>query len=96
MSEGSDKNGGWPRFNGTYKDYPAFRRKWNSYEKHHHQVTPQMELVQMFRENCISKELAYRIRRSGDDDGGLGRAGYAPQQPHAIHPGPDAGSSSIS
>ena len=62
MSEGSDKNGGWPRFNGTYKDYPAFRRKWNSYEKHHHQVTPQMELVQMFRENCISKELAYRIR----------------------------------
>ncbi len=24
MSEGSDKNGGWPWFNGTYKDYPAF------------------------------------------------------------------------
>ncbi len=48
MSEGSGKNGGWPRFNGTYKDYPAFQRKWNSYEKHHHQLTPQMELVQLF------------------------------------------------
>ena len=55
MSEGSGKNGGWPRFNGIYKDYPAFRRKWNSYEKHHHQLTPQMELVQMFERIALAR-----------------------------------------
>ncbi len=58
MSGGSDKNGGWPWFNGTCKDYPAFWRKWNSYEKRHHQLTPQTELVRLFREKCMSKEIA--------------------------------------
>jgi hypothetical protein len=58
MSEGSGKNGGWPWFNGTCKDYPAFWRKWSSYEKRHHQLTPQTELVRLFREKCMSKEIA--------------------------------------
>jgi hypothetical protein len=62
MSERSGKNGGLPWFNGTYRDYPAFWRKWSSYEKRHHQLTPQMELVQLFRENCMSKEIAHYIR----------------------------------
>jgi hypothetical protein len=54
---------GLPCFDGTFKNYPAFRRKWNSYERRHHQLTPQMELVQLFQENCVSKEIAHRIRR---------------------------------
>ena len=57
-SEGSDKNGGWPWFNGTCKDYPAFWRRWSSYEECYHQLTPQTELVRLFREKCMSKEIA--------------------------------------
>jgi hypothetical protein len=48
MSERSGKKGGWPWFNGMYKDYPVFWRKWSSYKKRHHQLTPQDELVQIF------------------------------------------------
>jgi hypothetical protein len=54
---------GLPRFDETFKNYPAFWRKWSSYERHHHQLTPQRELVQLFQENCVSKEIAHRIRR---------------------------------
>jgi hypothetical protein len=63
MSGRSDKNGGWPWFNGTYKNYPVFWRKWRSDEKHHHWLTPQEELVQLFRENCMREEIAHRIRK---------------------------------
>jgi hypothetical protein len=54
---------GLPRFDGTFKNYPAFERKWESYEKHHHRLTPQRQLVQLFHENCMSEEMAHRIRR---------------------------------
>jgi hypothetical protein len=45
ISGRSGENGGWPWFDGTYKEYTAFHREWNSHEKHHHQQTQQMELV---------------------------------------------------
>jgi hypothetical protein len=50
-SEGSDKNGGWPWFNGTCKDYPAFWRRWSSYEECYHQLTPKRNLCDYFEKN---------------------------------------------
>jgi hypothetical protein len=50
---------GWPRFDGLFENYPAFRREWGRYQ----QLVPQEGLVQSFRDNCISKEIARHIRR---------------------------------
>jgi hypothetical protein len=57
MSGKSGKNGGWLYFDGTFTGYPAFKRKWQSYYRNHHQLTPQRELVQLFRENCLHEKL---------------------------------------
>ncbi len=60
------KNGGWPWFDGTYRGYPAFKRKWQDYEKNHLSLTPQQDRVQLLRENCMSKEIGsyVRVKRS--------------------------------
>jgi hypothetical protein len=60
----SGKNGGWPYFDGTFTGYPAFKRKWQSYYRNHHQLTPQRELVQLFRENCLHEKTADRLKRA--------------------------------
>jgi len=42
----SMKNGGWPRFNGTYKNYPSLKRKWAMNERTHLQQQSEKEKVQ--------------------------------------------------
>ena len=64
MSGKSGKNRGWPYFDGTFTGYPAFKRKWQSYYRNHHQLTPQRELVQLFRENCLHEKTADRLKRA--------------------------------
>ncbi len=64
MSGKSGKNGGWPYFDGTFTGYPAFKRKWQSYYRNHHQLTPQRELVQLFRENYLHEKTADRLKRA--------------------------------
>ncbi len=62
----SVKNGGWPYFDGTFKEYPSFRRKFRTYQANYHQATPQRELVQMFRENCLPDKIASSIKKAED------------------------------
>jgi hypothetical protein len=64
MSGRSGKNGGWPYFDGTFAGYPAFSRKWQSYYRNHHQLTPQRELVQLFRENCMHEKIRDRLTKA--------------------------------
>ena len=66
ISGKSTKNGGWPYFDGTFKDYPAFRRKFRIYQRNYHQLTPQRELVQMFHENCLPEKVAERVKKVED------------------------------
>jgi hypothetical protein len=60
----SVKNGGWPYFDGTFKEYPSFKRKFRTYQANYHQATPQRELAQMFRENCLPDKIALRVRKA--------------------------------
>jgi hypothetical protein len=62
----SVKNGGWPYFDGTFKEYPSFKRKFTTYQANYHQATPQRELAQMFRENCLPDKIAIRIKKAED------------------------------
>jgi hypothetical protein len=48
MSERSTQNAGWPYFDGTYRVYLAFKRKFLSFQANYHQGTPTRELVQQF------------------------------------------------
>jgi len=57
------KNGGWPKFDGTYKNYPSFKRKWGLYERTHLRQQNEKEKVQQFMEYCLDKEAADYIRR---------------------------------
>jgi hypothetical protein len=43
---------------------PRFQDKWQSYYWNHHQLTPQRELVQLFRENCLHEKTADRLKRA--------------------------------
>ncbi len=56
------RNAGWPYFNGTYRDYAAFKRKFASYQANYHYATPSRELVQQFREMCLLEKIAARIK----------------------------------
>jgi hypothetical protein len=62
LSSRSGKNGGWPWFDGTHRGYPAFKRKWQDYEKNHLSLTPQQDLVRLFRENCMNQKIGNCIR----------------------------------
>jgi hypothetical protein len=55
------KNSGYPKFDGTLKDYPKFRRRWHTFQDLYHKATPQRELVNLFRENCLEKKVAGRL-----------------------------------
>ncbi len=39
------QNAGWPYFDGTNRDYPAFKRKFASFQANYHYGTPSRELV---------------------------------------------------
>ena len=42
----SGRNAGWPYFDGTFRDYPAFKRKFESFQMTYHRGTPTWELFQ--------------------------------------------------
>jgi hypothetical protein len=52
-SGGFGRNAGWPYFDGTFRDYPAFKRKFESFQMTYHRGTPTRELFQQFREMCL-------------------------------------------
>jgi hypothetical protein len=58
----SGRNAGWPYFDGTFRDYPAFKRKFESFQMTYHRGTPTRELFQQFREMCLPKKLSVRIK----------------------------------
>ncbi len=58
----SGRNGGWPYFDGTFRDYPAFQRKFESFQMTYHRGTPTRELFQQFREMCLPEKLSARIK----------------------------------
>jgi hypothetical protein len=35
---------GWPYFDGTFRDYPAFKRKFEPFRANYHRGTPTLEL----------------------------------------------------
>ncbi len=58
----SAQNAGWPYFDGTFRDYPAFKRKSESFRVNYHCGTPTQELFQQFREMCLPEKIAARIK----------------------------------
>jgi hypothetical protein len=61
-SGGSGRNAGWPYFDGTFRDYPAFKKKFESFQINYHRGTPTRELFQQFREMCLPEKIAARIK----------------------------------
>jgi len=62
MQGQTGKNSGYPYFDGTLKEYPKFCRRWHNFQNLYHNATPQRELVNLFRENCLEKKVADRLR----------------------------------
>jgi hypothetical protein len=62
MQGQTGKNSGYPYFDGTLKEYPKFRRRRHTFQNLYHNWTPQRELVNLFRENCLEKKVADRLR----------------------------------
>ncbi len=58
----SGRNAGWPYFDGTFRDYPAFKRKFESFQMTYHRGTLTRELFQQFREMCLPEKLSARIK----------------------------------
>ena len=44
----SGRNAGRPCFDSTFRDYPAFKRKFESFQMTYHRGTPTRELFQQF------------------------------------------------
>ncbi len=61
-SGSSGRNAGWPYFDGTFRDYPAFKRKFESFQMTYHRGTPTRELFQQFREMCLPEKLFAKIK----------------------------------
>ncbi len=59
----STRNAVSPYFDGTYRDYPAFKKKFLSFQANYHHGTPSRELVQQFPEMCLLDKIALRIKR---------------------------------
>ncbi len=55
-------NAGWPYFDGTFRDYLAFRRKFKSFRANYHRGTPTQELFQQVREMCLPEKITARIK----------------------------------
>jgi hypothetical protein len=58
----SARNAGWPYFDGMFRDYPAFKRKFESFRANYHRGTPTQELFQQFREMCLPEKIATRLK----------------------------------
>jgi hypothetical protein len=58
----STQNAGWPYFDGTFRDYPAFKRKFTSFRANYHRGTPPQELFQQFREMCLPEKIAAKLK----------------------------------
>ncbi len=58
----SVRNVGWPYFDGTFRDYPAFKRKFESFRANYHRGMPTQELLQQFHEMCHLEKIATRIK----------------------------------
>ena len=56
----SGRNAGWLYFDGTFRDYPAFKRKFESFQMTYHRGTPTRELFQQFHEMCLPEKLSAR------------------------------------
>ncbi len=56
------RNAAWPYFDGMYRDYPAFKRKFASFRANYDYGTSSRELVQQFREMCLPEKIAVRIK----------------------------------
>jgi hypothetical protein len=62
MNSKLEKNDGFPQFEGTYLDYPGFKRGWLDFQETYHAATLDSVLVDLFCHNCLEKELADVIR----------------------------------
>jgi hypothetical protein len=62
MQGQSGKNNGYPFFDGTFKCYPKFRRRWHTFQSIYHNLMPQREMVHLFRDNCMDKKVADKIQ----------------------------------
>jgi hypothetical protein len=58
----SARNAGWPYFDGTFRDYPAFKRKFESFRANYHRGTPTQEMFQQFHEMCLPEKIAARLK----------------------------------
>ncbi len=58
----SGRSAGWPYFDGTFRDYPAFKKKFESFQMTYHRGTPTRELFQQFREMCLPEKLSVKIK----------------------------------
>jgi hypothetical protein len=56
------RNGGWPYFDCTFRDYPAFKRKFASFRANYHRGMPTQELFQQFREMCLPQKIAAKLK----------------------------------
>ncbi len=61
-SGSSRRNVVWPYFDGTFRDYPAFKRKFESFQMTYHRGTPTRELFLQFREMCLPEKIATMIK----------------------------------
>ncbi len=58
----SARNAGWPYFEGTFRDYPVFKRKVASFRANYHRSTPTQELFQQFHEMRLPEKIAAKLK----------------------------------
>jgi hypothetical protein len=46
----------------SFRDYPAFKRKFESFQMNYHRGTPTRELFQQFHEMCLPEKLSAKIK----------------------------------
>jgi hypothetical protein len=56
------RNAGWPYFDGIFREYPAFKRKFASFRAIYHRGTPAQELFRQFREICLPEKIAAKLK----------------------------------
>jgi hypothetical protein len=56
------RNAGRPYFDVTFRDYPAFKRKFASFRANYHRGLPTQELFQQFREICLPEKIAAKLK----------------------------------
>jgi hypothetical protein len=83
MQGQTGKNSGYPYFDETLKEYPKFRRRWHTFQNLYHNATPQRELVNLFRENCLEKKVADRLHER-NHGGMLESVGSLLQPAHTV------------